>query len=469
MSSVEQWYANRGPQYRFLRSKCFEILFGGAAGGGKTDSLLAGAARFVNHRRYRAVIARRTVPELEGTDGIIERSFAMYQPLGARYLISKKRWVFPSGARIGFIHCESEADVRNFGGWQFQFLGIDELTTFTKTIYEFLIGRLRSTAGIPCVVRSTSNPGGPGHSWVLERFRWWLYRSGMREDEFSGPYLDPSEPAWILRDPDTGKDSLVAAGTPHATRRVFIPARLSDNPHLANTDYGDRLRMLDPLTRRQLKEGDWMATAEPGMFWDRAWVTERLVRAPDLPKYRVRFWDLAATDDESGKKDPAWTCGVRMSMLHDDTIVVEDVARCRKDPGGVIEFLGETMAADKASYGNIDQVIAQDPGQAGKFEIETLASHFKSFNVRGLRETGDKVTRFKPFSAKAFRGEVAIVSGRWNGAYHDELEAFPPKSKKQKADQADASSGAFEQLQRGAFAPARTGGNRQMARAGGGF
>ena len=136
-----------------------------------------------------------------------------------------------------------------------------------------------------------------------------------------------------------------------------------------------------------------MARAEPGMFWDRANVRV-IEKPPEMPIARVRYWDLAGTDDESGGKDPAWTAGVLMSQLRDGTVVVEDSARCRRDPGGVEEFFAEVAAADTAAYGRIDQVIEQDPGQAGKFEVATFRKNFPDHDIRSWRPTGDKVTRF---------------------------------------------------------------------------
>jgi predicted phage terminase large subunit-like protein len=204
------------------------------------------------------------------------------------------------------------------------------------------------------------------------------------------------------------------------------------------------------------------------MFWDRAWITTRLERPPAMPMARLRYWDLGGTEDSRGR-DPAYTAGVLMSVQRDGLVIVEDVARCRKDPGGVEEFFGEIAGADAARFGGVEQFIEQDPGQAGKFEISAFQTRFPQHDIGCWRPTGDKVTRFKPFSAMASRGKVGMVIGRWNGAYHDELEGFPPLTRKGKADQADASSGAFEQLQRGVHVPARAGGVREMRRAVGGF
>jgi predicted phage terminase large subunit-like protein len=406
---------------------------------------------------------RRTVPELEAADGLVERSFAFFEPLGAIYYTSRRQWRFPSGARITLGHCEHERDVRAFGGWQIQYLGFDELTTFTEGIYTFLLSRLRSVHDIPCIVRSGTNPGAEGADWVLERFRWWLYRQGCREEEFAGPYAAPGERLWVRRDPDTGTDQLCQEDDEGAHSREFLPALLADNPHLARTDYGDRLDMLDPLTRRQLKLGDWMARAAPGMFFKREWC-EMTDAPPTDAVLRLRYWDRAASEKKDGT-DPAWTAGVLMSIDRGKMITVEDVARCRRGPAETEAFIGWTFDQDKETHGKIDQVLEQDPGSAGKFEVDSYRRRFKKHSVRGRRPTGDKVTRFKPFSAAASRKEVRIVRGAWNNAYFDELEAFPIGKK----DQADATSGAYGELTSMTGGIVRARGRSASAGAKGGF
>lgn len=463
MSGLVPWRPNDGPQTNFLRSNAFEICYGGAAGGGKSDALLAAGARFVHLRHYRGLIMRRTVPELEAAEGLIERAYSFYEPMGAVFTSSRKQWRFPSGARITLGHCQHEKGVRAYGGWAIQYLAFDELTTFEEYQYTFLVSRLRSVHGIPCCIRAGTNPGGEGHDWVLKRFRWWLYSEGRRTEEFDGPYAEPGERLWIKRDPDTGEDELSAEGAYGAHAREFLPALLADNPHLAKTNYGEVLEQLDPLTRRQLKFGDWMARPAPGMFFKREWV-EMVDAPPHGAIVRLRYWDRAATEKKDGN-DPAWTAGVLISLGHDKKVTVEDVVRCRRNPAETEAFIGETFEADKETHGNIDQVLEQDPGSAGKFEIASYRRTFKDYSVRGKRPSGDKVTRFKPFSGAAHRGDVRIVRGVWNDAYFDELEAFPTGKK----DQCDASSGGYAEVTGGSFKVVPARGRRKLATAPGGF
>lgn len=467
---MRDWRPAAGAQTAFLECSAFEALFGGAAGGGKSDCLVASAARHIDQPTYRALLMRRTVPELEGSSGLIERTHAMYGDLpGATYHMVHRRWSFAGGARITLASCDHEKDRYKFKGHELQFIGFDELTAFPRSVYEYLMSRIRSASGVPVRVQGGTNPDGEGYDWVLDRWRWWLYRDGSREDEFDGPYLGPGQIAWVKRDLETGKDRLVRPGTKGAATRTFVPAMVGDNPFLAGTDYVDRLRMLDPLTRRRLELGDWMAESHAGAFFQRAWAT-MLDAAPARPVGRLRYWDRAATE-ASGSNDPDWTAGVLMSVDHAGATTVEHVARLRGEPAAVEGFIRDTCADDLARYGKIPEVLEQDPGSAGKFEIATYQRQLPDYDIQSAAPTGDKLTRFKPFSGACYRGHtgesppVLVVRGAWNQAYFAELEKLP----KGKWDQADASSGAYWRLTSGTGASSSTAGKSPFRGSMGGF
>lgn len=442
-------------QEALLRSSCFEILFGGAAGGGKSQALVAGGARFIDRPSFRGVLGRRTVPELEALDGLVDVSRKFYAPLGGQYVAQKRQWRFPKGARINLITCENEKDRFNYSGWQWQYLGLDELTTWLEKIYLFLLARIRTTAKIPVMVRCTSNPGGPGHEWVLKRWAPWLYRPNVRVEEYDGPYAKSGEVLFFQRDPSTGKESIVPPGTPKSFPRTFIASKLEDNPILAATDYGDRLDQLDVLTRRQLREGDWMVRAEPGMLFDRRWVT-MIDEPPENPFARVRYWDRAGSDDLEAR-NPDRSAGVRMSLLDDGDMVVEHVERFAKGPAETQRRICERARRDVLEVQLREQVIEQDPGNAGKVEVAVYEQLFAELTERddptdrgfslgistkAVRPTGSKVDRFRPFSAHAEKGRIKVVRGTWNDAWFDELEGFPAGHD----DQADGTSGAYAEL-----------------------
>ena len=162
-------------QSEYLQAPEDEVLYGGAAGGGKTDAIIIDALGLwqnaLENPRYRALLIRRTFPQLRD---MIDRSRAVY-PIaypGAQYNESAKEWRFPSGAKVLFGYAENDSDRYQYQGQEFQFVGFEELTQWaTDTIYRYLFSRLRSSdPSLKCLMRATCNPGGVGHKWVMERW-----------------------------------------------------------------------------------------------------------------------------------------------------------------------------------------------------------------------------------------------------------------------------------------------------------
>lgn len=441
---------NPGPQEQFLRSPAKEAFFGGAAGPGKSFALLLDACRFIDKRHYRALLLRRTYPELEAS--LLEGSHKIYPALGGRYIGDKRQWVFDSGAKIRFGYLEHEKDKLRYDGAEFQYVGFDELTGFTRTQYLFLFSRLRSPDGIPTYMRATSNPGGPGHEWVLERFAPWIYPAD--NTEYKGLRARPGQ---ILYFRSAGKDEVIcdanwydanckkcSCGRPcnrHRPRsRTYIPGLLADNPHLEGTDYAANLEALDPITKSHKRDGDWLARPTAGAFFKRAMFGALLDARPVQVLARVRYWDRAATE---GGGD--WTVGVLMSVLSDGTFVVEDVVREQLGPAGVEATIKATAELDGK---HIPIRLERDPAQAGKFEAHYYITQLVEYDVAALPPFGDKVTRARPVSAQANAGDgkvagnIRLVRAAWNEAYIRELESFPEGTK----DQVDATSGAFQVL-----------------------
>ena len=144
----------------------YEALYGGAAGGGKSDYLLVEALRQVNIKNYRAIIIRKTYPELQD---LIDRSDELYRAAypRAQYNDTKHRWSFPSGAKIAFGAMQYTRDRKKYQGKHFDFIGFDELTHFTYDEYSYMYSRNRpSGPGTRVYMRATANPGGVGHGWV---------------------------------------------------------------------------------------------------------------------------------------------------------------------------------------------------------------------------------------------------------------------------------------------------------------
>ena len=222
---------NEGPQTDFLAAPETDVLYGGAAGGGKSYAMLVDPLRFAHRAAHRALILRRSMPELRE---LIDKSRELYPKAfpGCRFREVEKIWTFPSGAKLEFGFLERDADVYRYQGQAYSWIGFDEITHLsTEFSWNYLASRLRTTdLEITPYMRCTANPGGAGATWVKKR------------------YVNPSPP----NESFIGSDGL--------TRR-FIPARLEDNPYLSKDGrYEQMLKALPAVQRKQLLEGNWDIT-----------------------------------------------------------------------------------------------------------------------------------------------------------------------------------------------------------------
>jgi len=401
-----------------LLNNTLEVLYGGAAGGGKSEGALLMASQYVDIPHYSGLILRRTYRDLALPGALMDRSHQWWNPTDAMWDGAEHTWVFPSGARIAFGYMEKENDHLRYQSAEFQFVDFDELSQFSEHQYRYLFSRLRRLEGsdVPLRMRAQTNPGGPGHEWVKKRF-----------DLPRGP-------------------------GPDMPQRKFLPSTLDDNPHLDATQYERSLSELSELTRRQLRYGDWSIAAAGGRF-DPA--DFRVITRDKLPPSAefatvIRYWDTAASAPTDSDPDPDWTVGMKLGMTKRGTVNTDlpdfyilDIIRVRRDPGGTQQTIAETARKDGVG---IPQWFEQERGGAGKLLIGTyqqtvLPGHM----VYPLYVTGDKETRAILPSQIAREGRMFILDEMFREPFFDEISQFPIGAHD---DQVDALSGATEACRR---------------------
>lgn len=277
--SKEAWTPSP-KQTEFLTCTDFEVLYGGAAGGGKSDAMLIDALGLnqewgpaITHPRYLAGLFRPTYAEL---GEFINRSKQLYPDIvpGCEYYESAREWRFPSGARIRFGYLKDDNDKYQYKSAEFQYIGFEELTQFpSEDGYRYLMSRVRGIPELTKYVRATTNPDGPGHEWVKRRF------------DISG---DGAPTRFRVK---------VGDGYRY---RQFIPAKVTDNPHI-DPEYKHTLTLMSEQEQRALLWGRWdVPDIKGAIFKPQLLAAHAQNRVTSLPIETIVpincFWDLGNGD-----------------------------------------------------------------------------------------------------------------------------------------------------------------------------
>jgi len=436
-----------GPQTTFLGSPADIAIYGGSAGGGKTWGLLMEPLRHVANGGFGAVFFRRTTVQVRNEGGLWDESEKLYPLLGATPREHVLSWDFPSGATVSFAHLEHDKTVQNWQGSQIPLICFDELTHFSAKQFWYMVSRNRSMCGVRPYIRATCNPD--ADSWVAEFIAWWINQeTGLPIPERAGVLR------WFVR----FQDKIIWADSPADLERytapdkdgelrpipaksvTFIPASLTDNKALMAADpgYMANLLSLPKVERERLLGGNWKIRAAAGLLFRREWCKVVDVAPADL--ILMRGWDLAGTP-KTDNNDPDATAGTKIGKSRSTgRYIVLHHVEDHLTPNGVERLLQNTASQDTKAT---EISLPQDPGQAGKSQVATLIGKLSEYTVRATPETGDKETRFGPFSAQAEAGNVDVLRGDWNEEWFAGLEGFPDAAHD---DAADSTSRAYNAL-----------------------
>lgn len=366
----------------------------------------------------------------------------------------KLNWKFASGASITFAQIARNEDCLQWQGSQICLIEFDELCHFSEYQFFYMLSRNRSVCGVAPYIRATCNPD--SDSWVAKFISWWIDQdTGYPIKERAGvirwmvrlqgniTWFDNRDEAIEFARSDGVDEDLL----PFIAKSVtFIPSQVTDNQALLKTNpqYMTNLLNLPMVERERLLNGNWKVRNHAGLMFQRGQVqliAREMVNRGEILQY-CRGWDLAATAEDKGG-DPAYTAGVLMAQLKDNSYIILDVINLRLGAGDVLNLIKNTAISDRSTYGHVKIRIPQDPGQAGVSQARFFVSELAGFDVSARPETGDKTFRATPVAAQWQHGFFKVVQADWNDVYFSQLEAFPDSKFK---DMVDATSSAFDEI-----------------------
>lgn len=442
-------------QEEFLCNPADIVIYGGAAGGGKSWSLLYECLRHVNNARFNAVIFRKNSPQIMNAGGLYDASQEIYRKYPGAFTrkTPAPMWQFPSGAKVYFRHLERDDSVFSWQGSEICLLEFDELTHFSEKQFFYMLSRNRSTCGVRPYVRASCNPD--SDSWVANFISWWWDPdTGYAIPERSGKIRYMARvnekivwgdtPEEVVQHADEA-DYDVTIERSDIKSVSFVASTVYDNQVLLKSDPGylSNLKALSIVERERLLFGNWKIKPAAGLYFPRGSLPELLESVPDDVTKWVRGWDLAATDTDEGG-DPAYTASVLLGKRRNGHYVIADATNNRLKAEKVRAIVKQCAQADKAKHRRVRIRMSIDPGQAGKEQAQSYIKMLAGFSVNAVRETGSKEARAEPFAAQWQAGNVEVVAGPWTEALLSQYESFPESKFK---DMVDAGSNAFNELE----------------------
>jgi phage terminase large subunit-like protein len=483
------WTPQPGPQTLVWNLDCDEILYGGAAGGGKSMIAAALPLQFMNAPRARLLVLRRNTGDLaELIDlarsvfitGHESGSFA-YRPAvpsTARYRETPKHLLTIDGDRIRtwFNHCDKTDDWQIYIGHAFDKIVFDEVVQFEEVQYVEISSRVRgSVPGVRRGVLALTNPpkpSEPGNEWVRRRWGPWLSKKWRCDDwqvidakgevvggkglperrDEDGESAAPAASGQILYVGRIGDEEDDRFSTEpfswwmkvqgklirlHAQTRTYVRSLLSDNPALleGTPNYAATLAKNDPVRTKQLLGGDWEASYDKGEMFRRTRF-EAVRAVPSGSATWARAWDFAGTKPNEQNKDPDWTVGLRGCRHEDGYIYLAHGHAMRDEPGEVEAARGHYATADGPT---VKQLYPRDPAEAGKtvVNLRVAAAIDAGTDADMVPATRNVLSKAGPVSAAAHPralgkpdepgnyGKIRVVQGDWNEPFFDCVEGFP--------------------------------------------
>lgn len=374
-------------QLKFLLYPAEEILYGGGAGGGKSDALLMSALQYVGteyaveqddgttFNNYNALILRRSYQDLAKPNAIMDRCRQWLYPFvetgEVRWDRTTRTYTFPSGATLSFGYLAHDNDLDQYQGSELQFVGFDELTQFTKRQYTYLHSRLRRLKGsrVPIRMRGASNPGNRGHEWVKEMF--------------------------------------VAPDSPCA----FIPSLFEDNIYLDIKEYSEQLELLDEIDKQHLKLGDWDAELTDGLLINREQLKDRIISPDDykdwVPVFNAIGVDKAATGDDE------FALASLTRFSNGKTILTGLDGTTSSYPEElVLAFVEQEYLKYKTDIINFEREPGSDFHYSFKYWINILKPLIDKYGITVIQtpDNNNKYNRAKPHARAVRKGDLLFSS-----------------------------------------------------------